>query len=103
MLFYANLLARTVNAVLPVIILIVGKLIIDEVVLQISADTKDLDRLWLLVAAEFGLAILSDLMSRAISLTDALLGDQYAIDTSVRIIKKTSELKPGSAGRCRVL
>ena len=91
-LFYANLLARTVNAVLPVIILIVGKLIIDEVVLQISAETKDLERLWWLVGAEFGLAILSDLMSRAISLTDGLLGDQYSIDTSVRIIKKTSEL-----------
>ena len=91
-LFYANLLSRTVNAVLPVIILIVGKLIIDEVVLQISAETKDLERLWWLVAAEFGLAILSDLMSRAISLTDALLGDQYSIDTSVRIIQKTSEL-----------
>ena len=91
-LFYANLLARTVNAVLPVIILVVGKLIIDEVVLQISAETKDLERLWWLVGAEFGLAILSDLMSRAISLTDGLLGDQYSIDTSVRIIKKTSEL-----------
>ena len=91
-LFYANLMARTVNAVLPVIILLVGKLIIDEVVLQISAETKDLERLWWLVGAEFGLAILSDLMSRAISLTDGLLGDQYSIDTSVRIIKKTSEL-----------
>ncbi len=91
-LFYANLLARTVNAVLPVIILVVGKLIIDEVVLQISAETKDMERLWWLVGAEFGLAILSDLMSRAISLTDGLLGDQYSIDTSVRIIKKTSEL-----------
>lgn len=92
MLFYANVLARTINAILPVVILIVGKLIIDEVVLQIAAEEKDLDRLWLLVAAEFGLAILSDLMSRAISLTDGLLGDQYSIGTSVRIIKKTSEL-----------
>lgn len=92
LLFYANVLARTINAILPVVILIVGKLIIDEVVLQIAAEEKDLDRLWLLVAAEFGLAILSDLMSRAISLTDGLLGDQYSIDTSVRIIKKTSEL-----------
>ncbi|APS37586.1 ABC transporter ATP-binding protein [Salegentibacter sp. T436] len=92
LLFYANVLARTINAILPVVILIVGKLIIDEVVLQIAAEEKDLDRLWLLVAAEFGLAILSDLMSRAISLTDGLLGDQYSIGTSVRIIKKTSEL-----------
>jgi ATP-binding cassette subfamily B protein len=70
----------------------VGKLIIDGVVLQIEADVKDLDQLWALVAAEFALAVLSDLLSRAISLSDALLGDQYSIDTSVRIIKKTSEV-----------
>ncbi len=70
----------------------VGKLIIDEVVLQIGADVKDLDRLWVLVAAEFLLAVLSDLLNRGISLIDALLGDQYSIDTSVRIIKKTSEV-----------
>ncbi|MCM4158547.1 ABC transporter ATP-binding protein [Antarcticibacterium flavum] len=92
LLFYANLLCRTVNAILPVLMLWVGKLIIDEVVLQIAADVRDLDRLWVLVAAEFGLAILSDLLSRGISLSDALLGDQYSINTSVKIIKKTSEL-----------
>jgi len=67
-------------------------MIIDEVVLQMAADVKDMDRLWLLVGVEFGVAIISDLLSRAISLTDSLLGDQYSIDTSVKIIKKTSEL-----------
>ena len=91
-LFYTNVLCRLVNAILPVLMLWVGKLIIDEVVLQIAADVKDLDRLWALVAAEFALAVLSDLLSRGISLSDALLGDQYSIDTSVRIIKKTSEV-----------
>jgi ATP-binding cassette subfamily B protein len=70
----------------------VGKLIIDEVVVQIAAEVKAFDRLWGLVAAEFALAVLSDLFSRGISLSDALLGDQYAIDTSVKIIKKTSEV-----------
>ncbi|MCC8360334.1 ABC transporter ATP-binding protein [Salinimicrobium sediminilitoris] len=91
-LFYLNILCRLINAVLPVLMLWVGKLIIDEVVLQIGADVKDLDRLWVLVAAEFLLAVLSDLLNRGISLIDALLGDQYSIDTSVRIIKKTSEV-----------
>ncbi|MGY5846468.1 ABC transporter ATP-binding protein [Salegentibacter sp. HM20] len=91
-LFYANIGARLLNAVLPVLMLWLGKLIIDEVVLQIAAETKDLDRLWLLVATEFALAIISDLLSRGINLSDALLGDQYSINTSVRIIKKTSEL-----------
>ena len=91
-LFYINLLCRIISAVLPVIILWIGKMIIDEVVLQMAADVKDMDRLWLLVGVEFGVAIISDLLSRAISLTDSLLGDQYSIDTSVKIIKKTSEL-----------
>ncbi|CAM4091711.1 ABC transporter ATP-binding protein [Gillisia limnaea] len=92
LLFYVNVLCRILNAILPVLMLWVGKLIIDEVVLQMAADVKDLDLLWILVAAEFGLAVLSDLLSRGISLSDALLGDQYSIDTSVKIIKKTSEL-----------
>ena len=38
------------------------------------------------------LPIASDLLSRGISLSDGLLGDQYSIDTSVKIIKKTSEV-----------
>lgn len=92
LLFYSNVIGRVLNAILPVIMLWLGKLVIDEVVAQIAADGKDLDRLWMLVAAEFGLAIISDLLSRGISLSDALLGDQYSIETSVKIIKKTSEL-----------
>lgn len=92
LLFYMNLVMRFINAILPVLMLWVGKLIIDEVVLQIGSGLQDLDRLWILVAAEFGLAIASDLISRGISLTDALLGDQYSINTSVKIIKKTSEI-----------
>lgn len=92
LLFYTNISCRVVNAFLPLLILLVGKLIIDEVVLQIAADDKNLDWLWTLVAAEFLLAVLSDLMSRAISLSDGLLGDQYSINSSVAIIKKTSEI-----------
>jgi ATP-binding cassette subfamily B protein len=93
LLFYINVLCRLVNALLPVLMLWVGKLIIDEVVVQIGSEADAvLDRLWLLVAAEFGLAVLSDLLSRGISLSDGLLGDQYSINTSVKIIKKTSEL-----------
>ncbi|RKS56054.1 ATP-binding cassette subfamily B protein [Gillisia mitskevichiae] len=92
LLFYANVASRIINASLPVLILLIGKIIVDEVVLQIAADVKDYDRLWLFVGIELGLAILSDLLSRAIALTDALLGDQYSIDTSVKIIKKTSEI-----------
>ena len=91
-LFYSNVLGRIINASLPVLMLLVGRLIIDEVVLQIEADVKEMDRLWMLVAVEFILAIVSDLLNRGINLSDALLGDQYSIKTSVKIIKKTSEV-----------
>ena len=91
-LFYTNVACRILSAILPLVLLWIGKIIIDEVVTQMNATVNDLHRLWLFVTAEFALAILSDLLSRAISLTDGLLGDQYSINTSVRIIKKTAEL-----------
>lgn len=90
LLFYANLFFRLVYAFIPLVMLWIGKIIIDEVILQISAESKELSRLWLYVGIEFGLAIFSDLLSRGISLTDVLLGDQYSISSSVKMIKKTS-------------
>ena len=92
-LFYLNVFMRLVSAFLPVAMLWVGKEIVDEVVLQIASESKDLHRLWILVGGEFTLAIASDLLGRAISLTDALLGDQYSINSSVKLIRKTSELE----------
>ena len=64
LLFLANILLRLVHAFIPVAMLWVGKLIIDEVVLQISLESKDLNNLWTYVGVEFGLALLSDLLNR---------------------------------------
>ena len=91
-LFLASAFCRLIGAVLPVIILWIGKIIIDEIILQTKVETPDLSTLWLYVGVEFGLIILSDLISRAISLTDGLLGDAYSIDSSVRIMQKTSKI-----------
>ncbi|MBK9256542.1 MAG: ABC transporter ATP-binding protein [Saprospiraceae bacterium] len=91
-LFYTNILCRLVDAVIPLLMLWTGKMIIDEVLLIINSDIKDTDRLWMYVAVEFGLAIVSDLLSRSISLTDGLLGDQYSNASSMELIRKTSEL-----------
>ena len=91
-LFLLSSFCRLIGAVLPVIILWIGKIIIDEIILQASSQGTNLDRLWMFVAIEFGLVILSDLISRAISLTDGLLGDAYSIQSSVSIIEKTNEI-----------
>ena len=91
-LFLASSFCRLIGALLPVVILWIGKIIIDEIVLQAQAVNPELSRLWLYVGIEFGLIVLSDLVSRAISLTDGLLGDAYSIDSSVRIMQKTSKI-----------
>lgn len=91
-LFLLSAFCRLIGALIPVVILWIGKLIIDEIILQISLENPDYYMLWSYVAAEFALVILSDLISRAISLTDGLLGDAYNIATSVTIIKKTNQI-----------
>ncbi|HBK83077.1 MAG TPA: ABC transporter ATP-binding protein [Flavobacterium sp.] len=91
-LFIVSALCRWVAAVLPIAILWVGKIIIDQIIFITSQGIKDFSALWQYVLLEFILVILSDLMSRAISLTDGILGDQYNINTSIKIIEKTNEV-----------
>src|SRR3954451_19039336 len=64
----AGMLLRLVRALLPLAMLWVPKLIIDRVVERVSGHGGGLDRIWKLVALEFGLAIFSDLISRGNSL-----------------------------------
>jgi len=82
-----NAVLRLIRSALPVAILYVGKLIIDEVVALSRDHATDHTFLWQLVAAEFALAILSDALSRAIALVDSLLGDLFSNHTSVKIME----------------
>jgi len=91
-LFLTNFLARLITAVSPVALLWVGKLIIDEVILQISLDTQDLTQLWTYVGIELAIAVVADLLNRLINLTDGLIGDLYSNASSEKIIRKTNEL-----------
>lgn len=91
-MFLLNLLTRLINAFSPVAILWTGKLIIDEIVLQLDTPQADPALLWKYVALEFGIVLISDLINRSITLTDGLLGDLYANASSIRIIKKTREI-----------
>ncbi len=91
-LFLLNALSRLINAFTPVVILWVGKMIIDEIILQVSLPDKDFTQLWNYVIIEFSVAVLSDLLGRLINLTDGLLGDLYSNMSSEKIIRKTAEL-----------
>ncbi len=91
-LFFVNTFSRLLNAFTPVVILWVGKMIIDEIILQVSLENQDFTQLWNLVIIEFCVAVLSDLLGRLINLTDGLLGDLYSNMSSEKIIRKTAEL-----------
>ena len=89
----ANAVLRILKSATPVAILYVGKLIIDQVV-QISQSKQGIssDHLWKLIAIEFGLAILSDVLNRSITLMDSLLGDLFSNHTSIKIIEHAATL-----------
>jgi ATP-binding cassette subfamily B protein len=88
----SNIILRLFKAAIPLGQLYVGKLIIDEVIRLISADQKDFEMLWWWLGFELGLAILSEVFNRMISLTDALLGDLYANHSSVELMHKAATL-----------
>src|SRR5665213_677311 len=83
---------RLIRSAIPVSILYIGKLIIDEVILLSNTHSTNYTYLWELVAAEFLLAIISDALSRVTSLVDSLLGDLFSNHTSVKIMEHASTL-----------
>jgi ATP-binding cassette subfamily B protein len=87
-----NALLRIARSAMPVALLYVGKLIIDQVIVLNHLHSVDMHHLWQLVGIEFGLAILTDGLSRAITLMDALLGDLFSNHTSVKIMAHAATL-----------
>ena len=86
-----NAVLRLFRSAIPVALLYVAKLIIDQVV-QLTHSSGSQNYLWQLVAVEFGLAILSDGLSRATNLVDSLLGDLFSNHTSVKIMQHAAIL-----------
>ncbi len=93
---------RLIRAFLPVATLYVGKLIIDEAIRLIGIDVPDnlrlawesgqLNHLIVLLGIEFGLAIGSDLLGRAVSYVDTVLSEQFTNATSVRLMEHAATL-----------
>ena len=71
-LFVTNVLSRLVKSITPILMLWVGKLIIDEVILQANSGEGDMSLLWTYLGIELALAVISNLLNRAIDLTDGL-------------------------------
>ena len=100
-----DIVLRIARSAIPVSVLYIGKLIIDQVVLLTRGGSMpvrahalaghtggSLSFLWQLVAAEFVLALISDTLMRAITLIDSLLGELFAKNTSIQIMEHAAGL-----------
>ena len=98
-----SLALRLVRALLPVAVLFLGKLIIDEVVRlsRLPAPPADiagwvesglLVRVGLLLGAELGLALLTDVLGRVVILVDGLLSEKFTTASSIRLMQHAATL-----------
>ena len=87
-----GIVARIVAALLPVALGYIPKLIIDILERILHAHGSVPSRLWWLVGAEFGLAVLSSVITRMIDYSDALLANKYTRHVSIQVMKHASAL-----------
>ena len=98
-----TLALRLMRALLPIATLFVGKLIIDQVVRLVGLPSRPtgieawltsglLRPLGILLIAEFGLAVASDVLGRLVSLVDGLLSDRVSNDASIRLMEHAATL-----------
>ena len=83
---------RFVAALLPVAMLWISKLIVDQVVAVIAHRAPATEEIWWLLGAEVALAVLSDALSRATALCDSLLGDRFTNHVNLRMMAHATEL-----------
>ena len=87
-----GLLARVFAAVLPLGLLWITKLIIDNIVRAVSTHQPVSRHFWWLVGAEFALAIGSGILARLIDFLDSLLANNYTRHVSIMVMKHAAEL-----------
>ncbi len=99
----ATIVLRLMRALLPVATLYIGKLIIDDVVMLVQLpdkpatlqqwiDSGHLNRLGLLLGAEFAVAVMADALGRIVSLLDGLLAERVSTSSSVRLMEHAATL-----------
>lgn len=87
-----GLIFRVVASFLPLALLWITKLIIDNIVHAISAHQPMSPRFWWLVGAEFALAVINALLARGMDFLDTLLAERYMRHVSIQVMKHAAEL-----------
>jgi ATP-binding cassette subfamily B protein len=88
----ASMTLRVITALLPLAVLKVTQVIIDDVYNLTARHTALPHYFWWLVALEFGLASLAAILVRLINFCDVVLADKYSRHISTRIMEHASRL-----------
>ncbi|MCC2690588.1 MAG: transporter ATP-binding protein [Rhizobiaceae bacterium] len=103
LLMLSSIVLRLLRAVQPLLVLYIGKLIIDEIVLQSGqAAPAGGFQEWLsggrltplieLLALEFALVVAADLLARAVSAIDGILGELHSNQVSMELMQHAAGL-----------
>ncbi len=87
----AMVVLRLLRSLVPIASLWIGKLIIDTVVASLDA-APDFPRLWKLVGLEIAIVVAGEILARASSLYESLLGGLFSNVISVRLMQHAATL-----------
>ncbi|MEO8580774.1 MAG: ABC transporter ATP-binding protein, partial [Gemmatimonadales bacterium] len=87
----AIVVLRVVRSVVPVATFWVGKLILDAVIAA-KAGTGSLTQVWRYLAIELAIVLTGEILARASSLLESLLGDLFSNAMSVRLMEHAATL-----------
>ena len=85
------MLLRLVRAFVPIATFWVGKQILDTVI-AVRDGKADISTLWRYVAMEIAIVVLGEILARASSMIESLLGDLFSNVMSVRLMEHASTL-----------
>jgi ATP-binding cassette subfamily B protein len=88
----AMIVLRLLRAFVPVASLWAAKLIIDAVVALARTPGASLTPLWRVVALELAIVVTGEILARASSLVESLLGDLFSNHISVRLMRHAATL-----------
>ena len=87
----AIVVLRVVRSVIPVATFWVGKLILDSVIAA-KAGTGSLSHVWRYLALELAIVLAGEILARASSLIESLLGDLFSNAMSVQLMEHAARL-----------
>jgi ATP-binding cassette, subfamily B, bacterial len=89
---FLGIVFRIVNALLPIGLLAISKLIIDNIVRVLAHHQPVPQLLWWLVGAEFALAACGSMLARVVDYLDSLLADKYMRHVSIEVMRHAAGL-----------